>query len=639
MGSKFTLPRAWVREHPVEARQKLDGIWTQLFAEVFGCRRTGLNPAIFPIVEINARHTLREMVERHGRGDEYLSPLTLEGDAFDPQDPIVGDFLLWLQLVHDVAVRFRKKLIIKLPHRSDVFAYIKCAMWIRRVHLDSAAEEDRTFGVRALTLINTIKNPVWPVATLHQYSPAWYASPTAWNDAADKGAKYQMAGALLTAHRGQIVAPLLERKDKLGDLEIMIGGGITDHLSLDGCLGDSRSLSISVCDDKQRGSLVPRGAVQIGTWALLDMRIEKASWSLEANPAIPRAMEVLTDFELVGCRVCKCALKDQSKYIEWVADEKGTQHARLKGDCCLSVAEIRDHLHACKFHSIRLQRKTMDGNRGKGTTATNEILPRFAWLDPTQCRACGRCSKSFYCDSFLDRVHDNLVPVMEPRFCTGCGLCAQLCPNGAIHLYHPQEYLVLVSEKQDLHRALTAAGVPHMLFHTANDLHHIHMSDDLRDALTKGIMRNVADKELVKLLERIHDERILNDAHALGRGVGGQYPDVRRSSLLGPDGKFIGADLCTSVHTGMTESEMSAHISALLWSMIIWSDPGQVFWSSPIITESGGLGVVTHQGKVVSSCSVTDAGDLWEALQKFDCIGPVAAALQNRRSSVQKVPQ
>jgi len=111
--------------------------------------------------------------------------------------------------------------------------------------------------------------------------------------------------------------------------------------------------------------------------------------------------------------------------------------------------------------------------------ANNLIRVRFAGLDRTRCRACGSCSKTFYCDAFLDRKHEGLLPLFESRHCTGCGLCAQICPHGALHLYDPKEYLVVVSQTEKVSSYLTAKGIPHMHFHAIEDLAGINMSNNV----------------------------------------------------------------------------------------------------------------------------------------------------------------
>ena len=58
---------------------------------------------------------------------------------------------------------------------------------------------------------------------------------------------------------------------------------------------------------------------------------------------------------------------------------------------------------------------------------------------------------------------------MDARNCTGCGLCAQTCPRGAIQLFRPEHIAILAGEKDDdlrrWHKFLFANEVPRLVFH------------------------------------------------------------------------------------------------------------------------------------------------------------------------------
>ena len=66
-------------------------------------------------------------------------------------------------------------------------------------------------------------------------------------------------------------------------------------------------------------------------------------------------------------------------------------------------------------------------------------LPRYH-IDPEACRgldACGVCVKAFGCPAFYVR-EDGKVAI-DRELCTGCGVCAQVCPHGAIGLVGASE--------------------------------------------------------------------------------------------------------------------------------------------------------------------------------------------------------
>ena len=72
------------------------------------------------------------------------------------------------------------------------------------------------------------------------------------------------------------------------------------------------------------------------------------------------------------------------------------------------------------------------------TLASKTRTKRKVWVDPEACRGDG-CG----CNRFCSRVWGcpgnswdfrNGHAVIDPVSCVGCGVCAQLCPAGAIHV-------------------------------------------------------------------------------------------------------------------------------------------------------------------------------------------------------------
>ena len=277
LGSKFfpgeraSANTYWLENY----RRDQENIWRCLFEDVF----SGLEPEAFPLVEINVRHFLREIVKKHLGGDEYLNPVNLFQEVGMQTDHYWRDFKIWLECLHNIAVEHRKKLILKLPYRSDTLAYINTVCSLRTLHRKTAGAGEREYGVRGLTLLNALKVPV-PMGELHsiekherKFSRAWYAHPWAWQDAADKLYKYQMSGALLAPYRNQILAGLMNRaalnKLRENGLEIMISGGITDA---DVC----RYFNEWKTDSQEREVI---SALQVGTYGLLHTRLS-GSWGI-----------------------------------------------------------------------------------------------------------------------------------------------------------------------------------------------------------------------------------------------------------------------------------------------------------------------------------------------------------------------
>lgn len=281
LGSKFFQKESeelfinefWEKKY--SARQK--EIWGCLFDDVFN----RLDEKDFPLIEINVRHFLREIVEFYLVGDEYLNPVDLAKGVKLQTDGFWNDFKIWLTTVHEVAVKFNKKLIMKLPYRSDTLAFIQSILSLRETHKNNSSGCPEA-GVRALTLVNALKNPVptGPATELQPYSRQWYAHPYAWQDAGDKMFKYQMSGAYLSSYRNQILAGLMQENawERLAaaDLEILISGGVTDKDVCKYFNEWKEHINCSRSDGKQVIS-----GIQIGTHGLLhtDMTPER-SWGI-----------------------------------------------------------------------------------------------------------------------------------------------------------------------------------------------------------------------------------------------------------------------------------------------------------------------------------------------------------------------
>jgi predicted house-cleaning NTP pyrophosphatase (Maf/HAM1 superfamily)/Pyruvate/2-oxoacid:ferredoxin oxidoreductase delta subunit len=515
LGSKFRSK--W----PVAQYDSFSSIWGALFEQVFG----GIHEDCFPIVEINVRHFLREIVKAWIGGDEYLNPHDLREEPKEREAQFRDEFNHWLQALHDTAVEYKKKLILKFPHRSDTLSFVQSTLALRTHFMECNPVGIAEFGVRAITLVNALKTPVSHGNKVQEYTSKWYAHPWAWQDASSKTLKYQMSGRYLAPYRNQILAGLVKSLSKFEKLkmEILISGGIT------------KNEDIEYLKSLDKNKRVFTG-FQIGTSALIKTSLGKQKWDRK-NTSTP------------------------------YSDAKNRKNSSNKAER--------------KPREIEVSKPKKEF-----------ISPRIAFCDVRKCKRCGECHTSFFCDSFMDRVNiTSLPPLMDSRNCSGCGLCVQLCKHGALHLYHPEEMLVLVSSSMERQEILRSIGVPFLAYKPRNDLNRfskifksvkLKKGDNFLDAVKKAF-KNPTRVLLTEIVEKIWEVR-LADEFLLGKGREKLYPDLRPNKE--PKNKCLGTatDLIKKLATAQNKAEKLTIARAVIWSQLIWSDPGQVLWDSHILT-------------------------------------------------------
>jgi len=587
LGSKYPMGRGMARIYGDNVANSLVTIWQRLFDDTF----KDLPYETFPFVEINVRHFLREIVHYHLGGDEYLTPRTLNEKASQDPENYWKEFKLWLDVIHRVGVAFKKKLILKLPYRSDALAYAECIVSLREHHLITCHETgDSEFGVRGITVVNALKTPV-PQQNQEQganpYTPAWYANPTAWGDAQDK--LYQMSGRFVSPYRNQILGGLLSGLPTLRSLglEIWISGGLTSPNEVRHCQAQEKV---------SQGQKRVISGIQIGTWALLATDLKKTgtkNWCDTRGPSGPA--EPMGPYQLVvsKCKLTCCeTIHEECRHEALEKKVKGQAVVVKDAEKCL-YCKTWTCVSACSskqlFRKILHSEKT---TKKEFPVETNDkaFLPRFSFLNVHQCQACGNCSQTFYCDTFIDRVNTNLPPLMDSRYCSGCGLCVQVCSSGALQLYPPENFLVLLSSSRERKEILDSLHIPYLQYHPEKDL----------DKFPSWVSKNIPLS--LETLEAFWDKRIQEDKFMLHQDEPALYPEKReeRTTQCVETAKKL-LEMADQVPY---EYQKKAIQRIAQWSQLIWSDPGQVLWDSFLLSIQSVI--MTDTGQIVEE-SLLDA--------------------------------
>jgi len=91
---------------------------------------------------------------------------------------------------------------------------------------------------------------------------------------------------------------------------------------------------------------------------------------------------------------------------------------------------FQQRLDALKAEIADREEQVKDVHRRIDRLADGILLKRRAVVDPSGCTGCGICQE--LCPQGAVRVSH--VAAIDPERCTGCGICVQYCPQGAIRL-------------------------------------------------------------------------------------------------------------------------------------------------------------------------------------------------------------
>lgn len=591
LGSKYPAGRGMARIYDGKVESSLATIWQRLFEETFN----NLPCEAFPFVEINVRHFLREIVHYYLGGDEYLTPRTLnEMSVQDPKN-YWREFRLWLSVIHRIAVAYKKRLILKLPYRSDALAYAECIISLREHHLVSCHEDKASeFGVRGMTVVNALKSQVPRYDDkLIPDTPAWYADPLTWGDA--NGKLYQMSGRFVGPYRNQILSGLMSGGALLRSLglEIWVSGGLTSGNEVRFCRDWGKNKRDASEDFKDQMSAI--GGIQIGTWALLSTDLHKTgkqNWEDRKGPTGPAKPTGPYELVVDACKVSCCQTIHKSCPHDALEEKMKGQRVVIKNpekcQYCTEEKCVAECISKALYRRLRVP-KTVIPRDLSSNDSKKAFWPRFSFLNIHRCLACGQCSQTFYCDTFLDRIHTDLPPLMDSRYCNGCSLCVQVCPSGALQLYPPENFLVLLSASRERRELLDALHVPHLQYHPTSDLNRF--PEWLKGELLSAIKKSESDetlknrlKEFKVQLNEFWDNRIKKDRFMLHEVEPDLYFEKRteRKEPCVKVAENMFGQLAQMVSPPVRQQE--AIRRAMIWSQLLWSDPGQVLWDSFLLS-------------------------------------------------------
>jgi indolepyruvate ferredoxin oxidoreductase alpha subunit len=89
---------------------------------------------------------------------------------------------------------------------------------------------------------------------------------------------------------------------------------------------------------------------------------------------------------------------------------------------------VRSLLRESGFRVVLVRRECRLQSRRRSSGAGNP--PRMVFLCADRCQECGVCYERFCCPAIIKDALGSLM--IDQTICTQCGVCAQICPNGAI---------------------------------------------------------------------------------------------------------------------------------------------------------------------------------------------------------------
>ncbi len=112
------------------------------------------------LIEINTRHVFRHITKKYttNHDNDAWKPSLIGLDEYlisPDSNEVWGKMKEWMENINNHAIKIKKKLILKLPFRSDLNII---ANIINNIYLEKK-EEEKKYGIWGVSLINTIKSP------------------------------------------------------------------------------------------------------------------------------------------------------------------------------------------------------------------------------------------------------------------------------------------------------------------------------------------------------------------------------------------------------------------------------------------------------------------------------------------------
>ncbi|MEO0185994.1 MAG: 4Fe-4S binding protein [candidate division WOR-3 bacterium] len=404
-------------------------LWRKFF-ELLNCSLVGIET-----IEINARHTLRELTKFYlgsEKLDEYMTPPNSES--------------LWNNIsalfieLNKLGIEYNKKVFIKLPFRSDLL--ILCG-FINKIKEENKDIHNVENGIVGVTLINTIKSPYPAVFNLID---------------GEKVKMQQVSGSSLRAIRNWSIKVV---KEHFKELTVWASGGIMDIEDIlisqaCGAVGVQLGTSIILNGIEYIDGLVRQYKKNKDKMFNYKKIFDKKMVGSEKTELKEQCAYVIKEkcircgsclkLEYCDARINKYARLLKNKIIK----KNGKKYfipskflPRINPDYCGGCGLC---MQVCKQGAIAMVIKTDKNNYEKGNVhflwSKIKILNRVVFINPNLCNNCSNCTPMDQCKMKAIMIDDNVKKV-NVNLCARCGKCIDKCLHHAISTIESFEEKIL----------------------------------------------------------------------------------------------------------------------------------------------------------------------------------------------------